>query len=45
MSKGRKSRTIPDNAVIQKCKPMFYNLWSEKNRISMTEKLPINESD
>lgn len=35
--KGRKSRNISENNEIQKCRPMFYDLWKEKDSISMTE--------
>lgn len=37
MPKGRKPRTISENNEIQKIKPMFYDLWKEKDNISMAE--------
>ena len=35
--RGRKPKKISDNNEIQKCRPLFYDLWKEKDAISMTE--------
>lgn len=37
MPRGRKPRTISENNEIQKIKPMFYDLWKNKDNISMAE--------